>query len=200
MEETSRGVYVEAAMPAQERAKLADMISQAKEQVASFYGSFERRPTLLVCATEKCDRRLGGDGSKAVTFGASFIRVAPSGISVTILAHEFSHFELHTQIGSWKLLTGALASWFNEGVAVIVSNDARYLKPGRTSEDRCLPDASMKSPADLPTSVFQGGWGRKPGLYAAAACNVLKWMDANGGKEGLLAAISAVADDKRQLP
>ncbi|HZV21155.1 MAG TPA: hypothetical protein VE986_06375, partial [Hyphomicrobiales bacterium] len=100
-----------------------------------------------------------------------------------------------------EALTGALASWFDEGVAVIVSNDSRYLQPGGTSEDRCLTDARAKSPADLPTNMFLGSgkWGANTNL-AAATCNVLKWMDANGGKTGLLATISNVADGKRRLP
>lgn len=199
LEGMGSGIYVETTMPLPDRAKLARMISQAREQVASFYGSFEPTPVLLVCATEGCARRLG-EGAKATAFGASFIRVAPAGTTVTILAHEFSHIELHARIGLWKLLRGALASWFDEGVAVIVSNDARYLKPGNTSKDRCLVDASAMSPASLPTSIFQSGWGSRPGLYAAAACNVLKWMDANGGRESLLAAVSDVADGKRKLP
>lgn len=200
LEEMASGIYVEATMPAAERTRLAQIITQAKEQVAAFYGSFERSPVLLICATAECDRRLGGRGAKAVAFGTSFIRVAPAGINVTIFAHEFSHIELHSRVGMWKLTTGAVASWFDEGVAVIVANDTRYLNPGRLSEDRCLPDALAIPVTSLPTSAFQGGWGKSQGLYAAAACNVLKWMEANGERAGLLAALSDVARGERSLP
>ena len=71
LEEMSSGIYVERTVPAQGRAKIAQIVSQAKDQVASFYGSFERQPTLLICTTDECNRRLGGRRQKADTFGAS---------------------------------------------------------------------------------------------------------------------------------
>jgi hypothetical protein len=42
--------------------------------------------------------------------------------------------------------------------------------------------------------------GTAPWIYAKAACHVMHWMDANGGKEGVLAAIADVAAGRRFNP
>jgi hypothetical protein len=54
----------------------------------------------------------------------------------------------------------------------------------------------------LPDSHFSWGAaaGKTPSLYAQAACGVLIWMDANGGRTGFLAALGETADGKRTLP
>jgi len=191
-------LFVDRAMSVEERTKLQETVARAAAQVAAFYGSFDQHPTLLVCATEECDRRLGGKGARAVTYGTTFIRLSPRGLNQTILAHELSHAELHARIGRLRLLTGALPAWFDEGLAVIVSDDARYLGPGTTSATRCLAEPD----GDLPSGPFQWGpaAGKTPGLYAQAACRVMRWMEENGGPAGLRAAISQVADGTRRLP
>jgi hypothetical protein len=185
-------------MSVEDTTKLEEAISRAMGQVAAFYGSFDQGPTLLVCATKECDHRLGGKGAKANTYGTTFIRVSPDGLNQTILAHEFSHVELHTRIGLMRILAGAIPAWCDEGLAVIVSDDARYLKPGTTSAMRCL----AKPEGSLPSSPSE--WrilaGKTPNLYAQAACGVMRWMEANGGTAGLLTAISQVADGTRQIP
>lgn len=198
LQRVTGGLFVDPTMSVEDRTKLQEIIARAAVQVASFYGSFDKQPILLACATEECDRRLGGKGAKANTFGTTFIRISPRGLDQTILAHEFSHAELHARIGLFRLLTRAIPAWFDEGLAVIVSDDARYLGPGTTSATRCLAEPER----DLPSSPFRWGpaAGKTPGLYAQAACRVMRWMEENGGKAGLRAAISQVADGTRRLP
>src|SRR6266436_2964849 len=186
------------AMAVEDRTKLQEAISRAAAQVTAFYGSFDHTPTLLACASEECDHRLGGKGARANTYGTTFIRVSPNGLNQTILAHEFSHVELHTRIRLMRFLVGAIPAWFDEGLAVIVSDDARYLKPGTTSAMRCLVE-----PEDgLPSSPSQ--WrplaAKTPGVYAQAACRVMRWMEANGGTARLLTMITQIADGTRQFP
>jgi hypothetical protein len=198
LQRVSGNLFVDPAMSVEDRTKLQEIVVRAAEQVADFYGSFDKPPTLLACATEECDRRLGGKGARADTFGTTFIRLSPRGLNQTILAHEFSHVELHARIGIFRFLRGAVPAWFDEGLAVIVSDDARYLRSGATSATRCAAEPE----GDLPVSYFQWGpaAGKTPGLYAQAACRAMRWMEANGGRAGLLAAISQVADGTRQLP
>jgi hypothetical protein len=198
LQRVTGGLFVDPAMSVEDRTKLQEVITRATVQVAGFYGSFDRQPILLACATEECDRRLGGKGARANTYGTTFMRISPRGLDQTILAHEFSHVELHSRIGVFRLLTRAIPAWFDEGLAVIVSGDARYLGPGTTSATRCLAEPE----GDLPSSPFRWGpaAGKTPGLYAQAACRVMRWMEENGGKAGLAAAISQVADGTRRLP
>jgi hypothetical protein len=187
LERTANRLFVDRAMSTEDRTNLEDIVARAATQVADFYGSFDHRPTILACATELCDRRLGGKGARANTYGTTLIRLSPRGLNQTILAHEFSHFELHARIGILRQLSGALPAWFDEGLAVIVSDDARYVGRGATTGMRCLAEPT----GDLPSNPLQWGpvAGSTPGLYAQAACRVIRWMEVNGGKEGLRSAI-----------
>ena len=198
LQRVTGSLIVDPAMSVEDRTKLQEIVARAAVQVADFYGSFAQQPILLACATEECDRRLGGKGARANTYGTTFIRLSPRGLNQAILAHEFSHVELHARIGVFRLLVGAIPAWFDEGLAVIVSDDARYLRRGATSATRCLAEPD----GDLPSSPFQWGpaAGKTPGLYAQAACRVMRWMEENGGQVGLRAAISQVANGTRRLP
>lgn len=187
LERIAPALYVEAAMPDQGRAALKAAIAAGEARVASFYGSYGARPALLACATEACDRKLGGRGARATAYtmpGGTIIRFSPRGLNETIIAHEFSHAELHRRIGIWRLFMGAVPAWFDEGVAVIVSNDDRYLKPGADGPERC----TVQPDGPLPASHFEWGAaaGKTPGLYAQAACKTLLWLEANGGWQGVL--------------
>jgi hypothetical protein len=198
LEPVTSDLLVESAMPAAERESLRETVAEAAEQVSLFYGSFEHRPTILACHTDACDHRLGGSGARATTFGTLFIRVSPRGLNQTVLAHEFSHVEFHSRLGALQLLTGSVPAWFDEGLAVLVSNDPRYVGSGITSETRCLAEPE----GEMPSSPFQ--WavksGKTPILYARAACRVTRWLDANGGVAGLKLAMQATAQGSRSLP
>jgi len=198
LERVTGSLFVDPAMSVGDKRMLQGTVARAAAQVASFYGSFDKQPILLACASEDCDRKLGGKGARANTYGTTFIRLSPRGLDQTILAHEFSHVELHARIGQLRLLMCAIPAWFDEGLAVIVSDDARYLGPGTTSATRCV----IEPQGDLPSSPSQWGHaaGKTPGLYAQAACRVMRWMEENGGKTGLRDAISQIADGRRRLP
>jgi hypothetical protein len=201
MERLTPNLVVESGMPAATRDQLRSDAEAAEAKVRLFYGVFARYPILVACSTDECDRRLGGRGARAVTMTIPFvsiIRLAPRGLNLTILTHEFSHVELHRRIGVLKLLRGAIPAWFDEGVAVIVSDDERYLNPGATAHDRCKREVARP----LPVSAFV--WapeaGKDPMLYADAACLAVRWMDINGGRDGVLRQIDAIAEGQDFQP
>ncbi|MBD8553358.1 hypothetical protein IFT84_02340 [Rhizobium sp. CFBP 8762] len=177
------------------RRQLQTDAEQAASVVSSYYGTFERQPILVGCSTEECDWNIGGRGAYAITIStpvATILRLSPRGLSPTILAHEFSHVELQRRIGTRAQLTGAFPTWFDEGIAVLVSDDDRYLKPGRTASERCIRNTE----GPLPITPFE--WSAIAGgdhmIYADTVCRVLHWMDGNGGRDGVLQAIAAVAE------
>ncbi|WP_124602877.1 hypothetical protein [Burkholderia sp. Bp8963] len=195
MERAGPGLIVDREMPAKIRDALSTNAMEAETRVRGFYGTFDRAPTIVACSTDECDRRMGGRGalaSTSITPLGTITRVSPRGQTPTILAHEFSHVELHRRIGWWKLANGVMPAWFDEGVAVIVSDDNRYLNAGTTPAERCVRD----SESSLPSSPAE--WGPRAGkdrmIYADAACRVLRWMETHGGRDGLLKAIDAASD------
>ncbi len=96
-----------------------------------------------------------------------------------ILLHEFSHVELHARVGLWGMLTGAIPAWFDEGLAVLVSQDQRYLD----AENEALGCDEVRADS-LPVSSRD--WRRQAGrhaqrLYHDAACAVQARLADKGG-------------------
>ena len=171
LERMERGVYVERG---HDHGALPDVLAAARERTMAGFGiDVLPHATLLVCATEGCDRRLGGRGAKARAFGDRFVTVAPTGRTETILSHELAHIVLHERVGTLGLLRGDLPAWKDEGIAVLVSGDVRYYD--REGEDH----ACRGGPGDdLPDSPWEWARRMRPdthlSLYAQAACRVLR--------------------------
>jgi hypothetical protein len=184
--------FVERAASAQQRSHVAEVLDQARARVAAFYGSLDTQPRVLVCVSDDCYRRIGGVGSRGTALFDVALQLSPRGTDPVIAAHELSHIELHHRLGWVAHLMGAIPAWFDEGVAVVVSDDRRYLAPA-DAPDRCL----VRSEEPLPTGRFK--WIREVGrydakqLYAKAACRVADWMSAKGGAPAVLRLIAKVS-------
>ena len=190
-EQLSGRVFVDDAMPQPLRAQLTRAMREGAIKVAAFYGELGAAPEVLACTTDSCWRRLGGSGAQGISYASVGIRLAARGIDPVIIAHELSHIELHKRLGLIKFMLGSIPARFDEGLAVIVSDDPRYLLAS-TENDRCRVEPN----GDLPTSKME--WTRAAGtdhnLYARASCRVLRWMRANGGKAAALLLLQEVAD------
>lgn len=96
------------------------------------------------------------------------VMLSPRGIDVAIAAHEMSHVELHERLGR---APEQVPRWFDEGFAVLVADDRRYLAPAGTG-DRCLvgPDGP------LPVTLEQWLGAASARTYGMAACAVSRWL------------------------
>ena len=196
MERAGPRLVVDPAMPQAQRARLTTTRAAARRKVVDFFGTASPRldrTVVVACSTAACDRRMGGRGARATTLTTPFltaIRAGPRGQDETILTHELAHVEIHARAGLRRQISGDLPAWFDEGLAVIVSGDERYVPGGKPVD--CGDGAA------LPASPFD--WapasGRDPDLYAHAACRVLRWMREHGGREAVLRALAA----GRELP
>ncbi|MGH1587243.1 hypothetical protein ACRBEV_01440 [Methylobacterium phyllosphaerae] len=178
------GIYVEGNMPPDRRAAARATVEAARARVRAFYGDLQSSPRVLLCATEDCYRPLGG-GSRGVTLLDRALILSPRGADTVIAAHELAHAELHRRVGLPATLGRSVPQWFDEGLAVVVSDDPRYLAPG---PDRCRVEPG----GDLPTS--RAAWietAESAGLYARAACRVSRWLDAHGGAAGILRLVAS---------
>ncbi|KEO61771.1 hypothetical protein [Thioclava indica] len=189
LERASPTLYVEAEMSPAARQALIAMTSAAQAQVAQFYPERRAHIRILACATKACNRRLGGRGAAAVTYSLgslAIVRLAPRGLTETILAHELAHTETHARLGALGQIRHKMPAWFDEGLSVLISDDPRYLNPG-ISVERCK---ALPAP-ELPASPFE--WapraGRDNGLYAQAACAVLIWAAHQGGMGAIKAGL-----------
>ncbi len=193
--------YVETAMPPADRARTAAVLRQARAVVLTFYGSLDADPAVFVCATPECYQRFGGCNSRGMAMLDHALILSPDGVTPVIAAHELSHVELHQRAGAWRVWFGAIPRWFDEGLAINVSDDPRYLLPG-TGAARCR--ARTRDP--LPETRREWMAQADDGLYAVSACRVSEWLaeqdksDSGGdtggnlGRQRVLTLAARIAD------
>ncbi|MEU8395505.1 hypothetical protein AB0C28_09980 [Nonomuraea sp. NPDC048892] len=200
--ELEESVYTEDGLSGAQQAQVRQTVQQARRLVADFYGTRRSSPTVLACLTESCYKRIGGGGERGIAVLNRSVLLSPKGIDPVIAAHEMSHVELHT-----CLTSGAeVPQWFDEGLAVVVADDPRYLAPKPASEtalktapetalqtapqttsDRCLVSPSAPLPQTL--DEWLNAASKDVMTYAKSACQVSRWLAANNGRTGLLTLI-----------
>ncbi|MET9301431.1 hypothetical protein ABZX66_19135 [Micromonospora aurantiaca] len=165
------------------------MLKGADERITGFYGTRMSHPRVLICATPACYRRLGGGGEKGQAIRNWSLMLSPAGANETIATHELSHVEFHERLGSAR---GKVPHWFDEGLAVLISDDSRYLKPS-SEGDRCRLPYEQASPiVDSDWRAMTAGGVDRP--YLQAACVVSRWTSAHGGPAAVLDLIARLRD------
>lgn len=163
------------------------LVDDADRRIAAFYGSRVSDPRVLICSTKSCYDRLGGGGEKGRALRNWSFMLSPAGINPTIATHELSHVEFHQRLGSAR---GKVPQWFDEGLAVLVSEDPRYLRPA-SNADRCeLPYAEARPVIDENWRTAAADGMDRP--YLQAACVVSRWVTANGGPKAVLDLIATL--------
>lgn len=125
MEQARAGLYVEPAMSAAQRHALVAQIDAGRTQVERLWGTITTAPYVVACVTAQCAHRFGSFGERASAFGDSAIRLSPDGLGAALVAHEWSHVELYRRVGGWWRVS-AIPRWFDEGLAVVVADEARH--------------------------------------------------------------------------
>ncbi|SDT32479.1 hypothetical protein [Actinoplanes derwentensis] len=171
------------------------MVETAQQRIAAFYGERTSDARVLICATEDCYRGIGGGGEKGRAFGRWALMLSPAGANETIATHELAHIEMHKRLGSSY---DRVPRWFDEGLAVVISDDARYLRPA-SEPDRCrLPYADAAPVVDMDWAVATKD-GSDRG-YLQSACVVSRWLNDRGGAPAVLAAIGDLRAGRSVTP
>lgn len=173
--EAAPGVYVDDAATAEQRRDMVEMVAAARQRVRAFLGDTRSSPRILICLSAGCYARIGGGGEKGQTLRDRVVALSPDGATVVIASHEMVHAELFERLGSRY---GDVPAWFHEGLAVLVSDDRRYLT-GAPAGERCPidhADALAATRAAMP---------RSPDLYRDGACVVDRWVATHGGADAV---------------
>ncbi|MEJ3651969.1 hypothetical protein WEH80_03020 [Actinomycetes bacterium KLBMP 9759] len=156
------GVYVEPGSSIDEERHVLAVVDEALRQVDGFFGGLVSSPSFLGCRSDTCYARIGGGGERGVAVLNRAVMLSPRGLDPVIATHELTHVELHA-----RLRGATVPQWFDEGLAVLVSGDARYLAEGG---DRCLVEPAGPLPSTLPEWLRAAS--ADPQVYAQAACRV----------------------------
>ena len=125
MDEVNPRLYVEPTMTAEQRQEVQRQIDIGRAQVERFYGSITTTPYFVACISRECDVHFGSYGQPAASYGDMAIRLWAKGLSARVVAHEWSHAEFYRRAGGWWYAR-KIPRWFDEGVAVVVANEARH--------------------------------------------------------------------------
>jgi hypothetical protein len=165
--------------------------SDAEELVLNFCPERTSNPVLLLCLSGECGGR-GLPRPLAMAYSDLLIFVYPDGATPTIFAHELAHTELHQRVGSsYRIFSQAVPSWFDEGLAVYISQDSRYLEVEESVVTGCKVGDWPQPPSDQ--RVFRRrGATEAEAIYTASACKVIDWLDDHGGAPAVLSLLSEV--------
>ncbi|MEV0622993.1 hypothetical protein AB0I81_57415 [Nonomuraea sp. NPDC050404] len=184
LERLGPGLYAEPGLPASQRRRVTEVARQAGERVRAFFAGRRSSPDLLVCLTEDCYRGIGGGRERGVAVLNRSVMLSPRGVDVVIASHEMTHVELHARLDGAEV-----PQWFDEGLAVLVSDDPRYLAPA--GEDRCLAEPRRDLPVTLDDWLRAASADAR--VYAEAACQVSRWAAANGGEPAVRGLVERLA-------
>lgn len=179
-------VYVDGGATAVQRRHMVDMVTAARHRVRAFLGETRSSPRVLVCLSADCYDRIGGGGEKGQALRDYALALSPDGANVVIASHELAHVELYHRLGSRY---ERLPRWFHEGLAVLISDDPRYLT-GKPAGQRCPIDYAEALAATRTATTPSPDAGQD--FYRNGACVVDRWVATNGG-------VGAVHDLVRRL-
>lgn len=146
----------------------------AENRVAAFYQGRNSSPTMLACLTVACYQHIGGGGEKGVGVLNRAVMLSPDGVNTVIAAHEMSHVELHERLGA----RGHVPQWFDEGLAVVVSNDPRYLAPdtaGGSAPTVAQPRSRCWRGDSVPANSSRGSWAATAAEFPCRRCRAAAW-------------------------
>ncbi len=199
-------IYVEVGTGKEIREQLLVAMDKAENAIRNAYGSVKSNPIVYACVTEDCYESFGGRGSKAKVYG-KHILMSPRGLNWHYLAHEWSHSEILSRLtfSAWW----DLPQWFNEGVAVVVSEAPEHSEThwqflvasniSRPSQSELYELKSLRQWLDAVKyyDATKNAERRANGereirpLYTAAGIEVRPWLS-KVGSQGLLALIESL--------
>ena len=166
LDEVDAQLYVEPAMSVEQRQEVRRQITAGRAAVERFYGDVTTSPYFVACLTPECDDRFGSYGQRAAAYGDLAILLSAKGLSAPLVSHEWSHAELYRRVGGWWYVR-KIPRWFDEGVAVVVADEARHSEDNwREIQRRGL---SIPQPGSL---VSFSDWGDALKKYGETAGDV----------------------------
>ncbi|WP_297961303.1 hypothetical protein [uncultured Ruminococcus sp.] len=100
------------------------LTEEALERDRAFFGKLQCTDTTIIifCDDDKLLSKLGGDHDTKTSYTKkNYISVSDKYLNIDIIAHEFTHAELHTRLNMKAL--ESIPTWFDEGLAT--QNDYR---------------------------------------------------------------------------
>lgn len=175
MTRVSPVLWVDRAAGPGQVAAIRARIAAAEHRVGAGFGGLRAAPVWQVCVTQACDRR-NAMTTRAMTLGGLVITVSSRAMADPVTyVHERVHAELHRAEGFSGRRKGLLPTWFDEGLATVISRSVGY--PAKRAECRAVAGWALPETRKAFVALSKSnGKGAGP-VYRASACAVLDWLD-----------------------
>jgi hypothetical protein len=188
-DEVAADVWAEREMSAAARDRLVDTVAAARGAVERFFSGVSGHHVVLACSTARCYRMCGGIGLGTTFFG-NRVLLSPGGVSSSKVSHELSHVELASRVGALRALF-QVPQWFDEGLAVIVSDDPDFTE----AKWLAATEGGARAPALQQLETVRGWLAatkeNKQLSYGTARHEVVRWY-ARAGPKGLQRVFAAI--------
>ncbi len=167
--------------------------AQAKERVTAFYGEMRSldRTMIIICDNEQITDKIGEKDTKTfiIPFKKNYICLSNEYFNVDVVAHEFTHAELHIYISDEAY--HRVPVWFDEGVAT--QNDYREKYSYENWVKKTDNGKNVTALEDMDSgSEFQcRDETERQFHYICAKHEVRRWLEKRSVKD-LLALVEAV--------
>jgi len=171
------GSLTDSSVP-EDQQRFSQLVVAARERVESKFGPVESKAVLVFFSSPKGlgPFRLNSYGSTQFLGGRACVMIGPNGQSVDVVAHEFTHGEIHHRVG-WLKRWLRLPAWFDEGVAMQVDYRSRYELPAEA-----IPNAAGVRELNTFSEFFSGDEETVVSNYARAKYVVASWLTRVGEK------------------
>lgn len=135
-DEIAENVYAPPTMATADRAALVEKIEAAIAIIERAHNLTLQRPVILLCPATSCEKSFGAVTTRGIAYGSHALRLNAQGLNLTISTHELSHIALKQRVGDMSTYLGSIPAWFDEGLAVLLSQDDRFAAsyPGRAKD------------------------------------------------------------------
>ncbi|MBB1269525.1 hypothetical protein [Shewanella sp. SR44-3] len=126
--EISPNVFASHAFNRDQKNTLLAMIELGKSRVNQTFGNMIANPKVIIAANDIEAAEFGANafGKALLTPLGQCIILGPKGQNIDVVAHEYTHAEVHHRVG-WLNHLLNVPIWFNEGVALLVDFREPYL-------------------------------------------------------------------------
>jgi len=135
--EISPNIFISSSFDSSQKDNLLSIIDSGKSRVNDTFGNMGSFPRVIIATTEEEASNFGSNayGKALITPLGQCIVFGPKGQNVDVVAHEYTHAEVHFRVG-WLNHFLNIPIWLNEGIALLVDYREPYLlKNINISED-----------------------------------------------------------------
>jgi len=126
--EIAPNIFVSDSFNRNQKDKLLSKITLGKSRVNTTFGQMVSNPKVVITTNESEASDFGSNiyGKALLTPLGQCIVFGSEGQNIDVIAHEYTHAEVHYRVGWLKHLLN-VPIWFNEGVALLVDFRKPYL-------------------------------------------------------------------------